>query len=65
MCAVVLGEDEIAGGTASVKWLRGTEGERGQGRQQSVPLADLTAFIVDAVVADDGVDEPPAGRTIH
>lgn len=50
--AVVLGEDEVARGAATVKWLR-AGAQPGESRQQSVDQAQLGDFIVDALVADD------------
>lgn len=49
--AVVLGEDEIAAGEATVKWLRGNDSA--SPRQQTVDQAQLAEFVVDALVADD------------
>lgn len=51
--AVVLGEDEVANGQATVKWLRGSAGEVGEGLQQRVPIADLAQAIVDSIVEAD------------
>ena len=52
--AVIVGIDELARGEATVKWLRGEAGAAGAGRQQSVALASLGEFVVDAIVAADG-----------
>jgi histidyl-tRNA synthetase len=49
--AVVIGEDEAASRTATVKSLRGGEAERGAGRQDSVGLDTLADYLVDALVA--------------
>lgn len=49
--AVILGEDEIASGQATVKWLRGTGS--GSPRQQSISMEKLPEFVVDALVADE------------
>jgi histidyl-tRNA synthetase len=49
--AVVIGDAEAAARTATVKALRGADGERGAGRQESVPLDRLTDYLVDALVA--------------
>ncbi len=49
--AVVIGEDEVARGAASVKWLR--ESASASGRQESVPLDDLADLIIDQLTADD------------
>ena len=53
--AVVLGEDEVARGEATVKWLRGDGGERGAGVQQRGALTELARTVVDAMV--DGDDD--------
>ncbi len=47
--AVVLGDDEIAAGEATLKWLRGAEGEVAAGRQQRVALSALTEAVIDAL----------------
>jgi histidyl-tRNA synthetase len=49
--AVVIGEDEAASRTATVKSLRGGEAERGAARQDSVGLDALADYLVDALVA--------------
>jgi histidyl-tRNA synthetase len=49
--AVVIGEDEAASRTATVKSLRGGEAERGAGHQDSVGLDTLADYLVDALVA--------------
>jgi histidyl-tRNA synthetase len=49
--AVVLGDDEAAARTATVKSLRGPDGDRGAGRQESVSLDSLADYLVDALVA--------------
>jgi histidyl-tRNA synthetase len=49
--AVVIGDDEAAARTATVKALRGADGERGAGRQESVALDALPDYLVDALVA--------------
>ena len=60
--AVVLGEDEIARGEATLKWLRGGQGEGVGGQQQRIALDELAATIVQAMVAgDDEVDNDAAG----
>ncbi len=46
--AVILGEDEVTNGVASVKALRGVLGET---TQQSVPFESLTEFLINAMVA--------------
>ncbi|MEX3547716.1 MAG: histidine--tRNA ligase [Burkholderia sp.] len=54
--AVVIGEDEVANGTAGVKALRGAEGEKSA--QQTVTVENLTEFLINAMVAsaEDGDD---------
>ncbi|MDC6133972.1 ATP phosphoribosyltransferase regulatory subunit, partial [Burkholderia gladioli] len=54
--AVILGEDEVANGTAGVKALRGAEGEKSA--QQTVTVENLTEFLINAMVAsaEDGDD---------
>ncbi|MEX3582109.1 MAG: histidine--tRNA ligase [Burkholderia sp.] len=47
--AVILGEDEVANGTAGVKTLRGAEGEKSA--QQTVTVENLTEFLINAMVA--------------
>ena len=49
--AVIIGEDEAAAGRATVKALRGADGERGAGRQEAVALDALADYLVDALVA--------------
>jgi histidyl-tRNA synthetase len=49
--AVVLGEDELAAGEATLKWLRGERGEVGAGRQERVALATLPETVIDAITA--------------
>lgn len=49
--AVVIGEDEAASRTATVKSLRGGDAERGAGRQDSVGIDTLADYLVDALVA--------------
>jgi histidyl-tRNA synthetase len=45
--AVILGEDEIAAGTATVKMLRAAEGEQ---NQHSVEIGSVTDFLVEQIV---------------
>src|ERR1700758_1457478 len=56
--AVILGEDEIASGTAGVKALRDTSSNGGKNEQHNVPAEDLTEFLINAMVAtaEDGDD---------
>ncbi len=49
--AVVIGDQEAASGTVTVKALRGADAERGEGRQQTVGLDALADYLVDALVA--------------
>jgi histidyl-tRNA synthetase len=49
--AVVLGEDELAAGEATLKWLRGERGAVGAGRQERVALATLPETVIDAITA--------------
>ncbi len=51
--AVIIGDDEAAARTATVKALRSAEAERGGGAQQAVPSDELPAYLVDALVADN------------
>jgi len=51
--AVVLGEDELAAGEATLKWLRGERGAVGAGRQERVALATLPETVIDAITAGD------------
>ncbi|MGZ8288803.1 MAG: histidine--tRNA ligase [Telluria sp.] len=48
--AVILGEDEMANGTAAVKAMRGSEGEQ---QQASVPFDEVVDYVVDQIVGDD------------
>jgi histidyl-tRNA synthetase len=56
--AVILGEDELAQGMAGVKPLRAIEREGQKNEQSTVPLENLTEFLINAMVAsaDDGAD---------
>lgn len=49
--AVVIGDDEAANRTATVKALRSVGGERAAGQQHSVALDALADYLVDALVA--------------
>jgi histidyl-tRNA synthetase len=49
--AVVIGEDEAAAQKATVKALRGADGEHAAGRQDTVGLDVLSDYLVDALVA--------------
>jgi histidyl-tRNA synthetase len=49
--AVVIGDDEAANRTATVKALRSAGGERAAGQQHSVALDTLADYLVDALVA--------------
>ena len=48
--AVIIGDDEIAGGTAAVKAMRASEGET---QQASVPFDDVVDYLVDQIVGND------------
>jgi histidyl-tRNA synthetase len=48
---VVIGDDEAANRTATVKALRSAGGERAAGQQHSVALEALADYLVDALVA--------------
>lgn len=50
--AVILGEDELTRGEASVKWLRDPDAASGGGRQTSVRIESLGDYLVDAITAD-------------
>jgi histidyl-tRNA synthetase len=56
--AVILGEDEIAGGNVAVKPLRDTSRSAEKGEQRTVPVENLTEFLINAMVAtaEDGED---------
>jgi histidyl-tRNA synthetase len=45
--AIILGEDEVANETASVKALRGAEGEQ---QQASVPFGEVVDYVVDQII---------------
>ena len=51
--AVVLGDDEVAAGEATVKWLRDANGAAGSGQQQRVALEQLAEVII-GFVQDEG-----------
>ena len=50
--AVVLGEDEVVAGEATLKWLRGEQGAVGAGRQQRVRLEGLQDAVIDAIAGE-------------
>lgn len=56
--AVILGEDELAQGTAGVKPLRNMDKDGQKNDQANVALEDLTEYLINAMVAsaDDGAD---------
>jgi histidyl-tRNA synthetase len=56
--AVILGEDEIAGGNVGVKPLRDAGQSGGKNEQRTVPIENLTEFLINAMVAtaEDGDD---------
>jgi histidyl-tRNA synthetase len=47
--AVILGEDEVASETASIKAMRGAEGEQ---QQASVPFTEVVDYLVDQITGD-------------
>jgi histidyl-tRNA synthetase len=55
--AVILGEDEIANGTAGVKSLRDSGQSGGKSEQQTVPLENLTEHLINAMVASTEEDD--------
>ncbi len=62
--AVIIGEDEVANGTASVKPLRAAPGEArpAAGEQHAVPFETLSSFLVDQIVGGDVHDH---GDHVH
>jgi len=50
--ALVFGEDELAAGEVTLKWLRGEDGAVGAGRQQRVAIDRLTEAVIDAIAQD-------------
>ena len=58
--ALILGDDEMAAGTASLKSLRGAAGGQGRGEQRSVPIEGLVDAVSDALI--DGLSAEP-GRS--
>jgi histidyl-tRNA synthetase len=56
--AVVLGEDEMASGTVGVKPLRDAAAAGEKSEQSTVPVENLTEFLINAMVAtaEDGDD---------
>lgn len=56
--ALIFGEEEVANGTAGVKALRGAGADGEKNLQQTVPVENLTEFLINAMVAsaDDGDD---------
>ena len=62
--AVIIGEDEVANGTASVKPLRAAPGEArpAASEQHAVPFESLADFLVDQIV---GGDEDHHGDHVH
>ena len=51
--AIILGEDEVANQTATVKALRGAEGEK---QQATVPFDGVVDYVVDQIVGDHDHD---------
>ena len=62
--AVIIGEDEVANGTAAVKPLRAAPGEArpAANEQRAVPFETLADFLVDQIV---GGDEHDHGDHVH
>jgi len=56
LVALVLGEDEVASGQATVKWLRAPGETPGEGRQERVALAAVTERIVQCFVDELDAD---------
>ena len=56
--AVILGEDEMANGTVGVKPLRDSAAAGEKSEQRTVPVENLTEFLINAMVAtaEDGED---------
>jgi histidyl-tRNA synthetase len=56
--AVILGEDEVANGTVAVKPLRDAAQSGGKAEQHTVPVENLTEFLINAMVAtaEEGED---------
>ena len=50
--AVVIGDDEAASNSASIKWLRGEEGAKAAGEQRTVPIDALVETVIGAVVGE-------------
>ena len=48
--AIILGEDEIASGSASVKAMRAADM---QNNQSSVPLDSVAEYLVDQIIGQD------------
>lgn len=47
--AVIIGEDEVTNHTASVKAMRGADGEQGQPQQATVPFDEVVDYVVDQI----------------
>ena len=65
--AIILGDDEVGAGTATVKTLRGAAGET---QQASVPFSSVAAYLVDQIVGDSDHDhdhghDHPGGSHVH
>ncbi|HEY8606381.1 MAG TPA: histidine--tRNA ligase [Noviherbaspirillum sp.] len=53
--AVIIGEDEVAAGTAAVKTLRA---EQGEGSQVTVPIESVAQHVLGQILCDDECDDP-------
>ena len=53
--AVIIGDDEIASGSASVKTLRA---EDAANNQHSVPMEQVADYVLNQIVCGDGCDDP-------
>jgi len=51
--AVIIGQDEIAGGVAAVKSMRGEAGEQ---QQSNVPFLEVVDYLVDQIISGGGHD---------
>ena len=65
--AVIIGEDEVAQGTATVKALRGEADAAGAvaTNQSTVPFETLAAHLVDQIVGGDEHDHGEHGEHVH
>ena len=65
--AVILGDDEVAQGTVSVKALRGDADALGgkSGNQATIPFETLSDYLVDQIVGGDEHDHGEHGEHVH